>query len=348
MRKVLVFTISIISLFLGSCSNDLEINAPWKDVTVVFGLLNKNETTHYIRISKAFLGEGDALQFASQFDSLYYNPDLLDVKVYRIYNGIVEDSFLCAAVTDIDKDPGVFAAPSQILYSFDAVLYYPPPTSNSSLNDRFQNSTYRLIVKNTKTGNVASAETKLVSNITLITPGNAIDELPLYPQNKTIIKYKTGENGKMYELFIRFKYREYSLLDQSDIVSKVVEINLGRTTNDNTDGGKEMYEDIPNATIYQALFAAIPKSTPENPKYRYADSLQFQINVAADDMTTYLNVNQPSNTVAQERPQYTNIENGLGLFSSRNSITRTKHINDFTVDTLRRNPLTEGMNWLPR
>jgi hypothetical protein len=338
MRKVLVFTISIISLFLGSCSNDLEINAPWKDVTVVFGLLNKNETTHYIRISKAFLGEGDALQFASQFDSLYYNPDLLDVKVYRVYNGVVEDSFLCAAVTDIDKDPGIFSSPSQILYSFDAVL-------TGSVNE---NSIYRLVVKNKQTGNVATSETELVNNITLITPGNAIDELPLYPQNATLIKYKTGENGKMYELFLRFKYREYSLLDQSDIVSKVVEINLGRITNDNTDGGKEMRMTIENSSIYQALYAAIPKSTLENPKYRYADSLQFQINVAADDMTTYLNVNQPSNTVAQERPQYTNVENGLGLFSSRNSITRTKYIDDFTVDTLRRNPLTEDMNWLPR
>jgi hypothetical protein len=269
---------------------------------------------------------------------LYYNPDLLDVKVYRVYNGLVEDSFLCAAVTDIDKDPGIFAAPSQILYSFDAVL---SGTEN-------ENSIYRLVVKNKQTGNVASAETELVSNITLLTPGNAIDELPLYPQNATLIKYKTGENGKMYELFIRFKYREYSLLDQSDIVSKVVEINLGRITNDNTDGGKEMRMSIENASIYQALFAAIPKSTPENTKYRYADSLQFQINVAADDMTTYLNVNQPSNTIAQERPQYTNVENGLGLFSSRNSITRTKYIDDFTVDTLRRNPLTEEMNWLPR
>ena len=344
MRKVLVFTISIISLFLSSCSNDLEINAPWKDVTVVFGLLNKNETTHYVRISKAFLGEGDAMQFASQFDSLYYDTTLLKVKVYQVFNGNVVDSFPCRAVTDIQKDPGIFSAPSQILYAFDAAL----TSSNPATNDRLQNSIYRLIVRNTKTGNVATSETELVNNISLITPGNAIDELPLYPQNATLIKYKTGENGKMYELFMRFKYREFSLLDQSDIVSKVVEINLGRITNDNTDGGKEMRMTIENSSIYQALFAAIPKSTLENPKYRYADSLQFQINVAADDMTTYLNVNQPSNTIAQERPQYTNVENGLGLFSSRNSITRTKYIDDFTVDTLRRNPLTEDMNWLPR
>jgi hypothetical protein len=341
MRKVLVFTISIISLFLGSCSNDLDINAPWKDVTVVFGLLNKNETTHYIRISKAFLGEGDAIQFASQFDSLYYDTTLLSVNVYQVFNGNVVVSFPCRVVTNIQKDPGIFAAPSQILYAFDATL----TSSVSSINDRLQNSTYKLVVKNNNTGNIATAETELVSNISLITPGNAIDELPLYPQNKTLIKYKTGENGKMYELFFRFKYREYSELNPGDIVSKVVELNLGRITNDNTDGGKEMNMNIENATIYQALYAAIPK-LPN--MVRIADSLQFQINVAADDMTTYLNVNQPSNTVAQERPQYTNVENGLGLFSSRNSITRTKYINDFTVDTLRRNPLTKEMNWKER
>lgn len=338
MRKVLVFTISIITLFLGSCSNDLEINAPWKDVTVVFGLLNKNETTHYVRISKAFLGEGDAIEFASQFDSLYYDTTLLNVTVYQVYNGNVVDSFPCKVVTDIQKDPGIFSSPSQILYAFDATL-------TSSIRE---NSIYRLVVKNTRTGNIATSETELVKNITLAAPSNIMQEIALYPQNATFIKWKTGENGKMYELFLRFKYREYSALNPGDIVSKVVELNLGRITNDNTTGNKEMTMNIENATIYQALYAAIPKSTIENPMVRIADSLQFQINVAADDMTTYLNVNQPSNTIAQERPQYTNVENGLGLFSSRNSITRTKYLDDFTVDTLRRNPLTEDMNWQPR
>lgn len=346
MRKVLVFTISIISLFLGSCSNDLEINAPWKDVTVVFGLLNKNETTHYIRISKAFLGEGDALQFASQFDSLYYNPDLLDVKVYRVYDGVVEDSFLCAAVTDIDKDPGIFSSPSQILYAFNATL----TSSSSATNDRLQNSIYRLVVKNKQTGNVASAETELVQTLFKPKLNLLADSLiSIYPQNTTTVKWKSAENGKMYELFLRFLYREYSdEVNQSDIVSKSVEINLGRFTNDNTAGGIERTINIENTSIYQALYAAIPKSTIENPKYRIADSLQIEFNVAADDMTTYLNVNQPSNTVAQERPQFTNVENGLGLFSSRNSIMRKMRLNDFTVDTLRRNSLTEDMNWQPR
>ena len=338
MRKVLVFIISIISLFLSSCSNDLEINAPWKDVTVVFGLLNIDSTTHYIRISKAFLGEGDALQFASQFDSLYYNPDLLDVKVYRVYNDEVKDSFLCSVVTDIAKDPGIFSNPSQILYSFDAVL----------TGAEKENSIYRLEVKSTQTGNVATAETKLVKPVAFSKPSPINPNVPasslidLDPTKSTAIEWRTVENGKMYELFIRFKYRE---IIGSDTTKKEVEMNLGRNTYDNSTVGDLKRISIENASIFQAIHATIPV---QSSVIRIADSLQFQINVAADDMTTYLNINQPSNTVAQERPQYTNVTNGIGLFSSRNSKTRSKYINDETIVYLNADPLTRELNWKPR
>ena len=339
MRKLVVLVLSGITLALGSCSNDLEINAPWKDVTVVFGLLNKDETVHYIRVSKAFLGEGNALDFASQFDSLYYNPSLLDVQVEEVdINENITRTFTCVAVTDIPKDPGIFAAPSQILYKFETSL-------TQKINP---NSTFRLKITNSSTGNVVTTETVLVKNLILSTPSPIMQETNMYPQNATMFKWKTAENGKMYELFLRFKYREYSELDPSDVASKVLELSLGRLTNDNTTGGKEMTLKVENSTIYQALAASISKSTIDNPMVRIADSLQFQINVAAEEMTTYLNVNQPSNTIAQERPQYTNITNGLGLFSSRVALIRTIYLNDFTVDSLRGNSLTEDLNWQPR
>ncbi len=338
MNKIIVFALSLITLIISSCSNDLKINAPWKDVTVVFGLLNKDETTHYIRISKAFLGEGDALEFASQFDSLYYKPELLEVKVEEMLNGIVSRTFICEPEFDIAKDPGIFSAPSQILYKF----------STSSTQKINPNASFRLTVKNNSSGNTVTSESVLVKNLILSSPNANIPEINIYPQNTTTIKWKTAENGKMYELFLRFKYREFSELNPTDIVSKIVEINLGRITTDLTEGGKEMSMNIANSTIYQTLASSIPAASIESPMVRIADSLQFQINVAAEDLTTYLNVNQPSNTIAQERPQFSNITNGLGIFSSRVALIRTLYLNDFTVDSLRGNPQTEGINWQPR
>ena len=42
--------------------------------------------------------------------------------------------------------------------------------------------------------------------------------------------------------------------------------------------------------------------------------------VGSQDLKTYILVNKPSTSIVQERPQFTNIENGIGLFSSRYSL----------------------------
>ena len=39
--------------------------------------------------------------------------------------------------------------------------------------------------------------------------------------------------------------------------------------------------------------------------------------VGSEDLNTYIKVNKPITGIVQERPQFTNINNGIGLFSSR-------------------------------
>jgi len=39
--------------------------------------------------------------------------------------------------------------------------------------------------------------------------------------------------------------------------------------------------------------------------------------IGTDDLQTYINVNKPFSGIVQERPVFSNIENGVGLFSSR-------------------------------
>ena len=60
---------------LFSCNKELKVNANWKDVTVVYGLLDQTADTTFIKVTKAFLGEGNALQFAQVPDSSNY-PDI--------------------------------------------------------------------------------------------------------------------------------------------------------------------------------------------------------------------------------------------------------------------------------
>ena len=62
--------------------------------------------------------------------------------------------------------------------------------------------------------------------------------------------------------------------------------------------------------------------------------MDFIIAVAADELNTYMEVNEPSNSIVQERPDYTNITNGIGLFSSRIKNTRTKKISPETIESI--------------
>ncbi|MGB0349470.1 MAG: hypothetical protein ACPGD9_06270, partial [Schleiferiaceae bacterium] len=50
---------------------------------------------------------------------------------------------------------------------------------------------------------------------------------------------------------------------------------------------------------------------------RIFKGIDVEIWAAADDYATYINVNQPSQGIVQEKPMFTNVDGGIGLFSSR-------------------------------
>jgi len=304
----------------------------------VFGLLNKDESVHYIRVSKAFLGKGNALEFAAVTDSTNYAPGVLDVKVDEMLNGNVTRTFTLEAVTDISKDPGIFANPDQVIYKFET-------TPGQGIN---KDAIYKLRAKNTNTGYEISSETPIVGPLTLSLPSINLPQITLYPQAPTTVKWRTAGNGKLYEVFIFFKYREYNVNTPNDIVGKSVEINLGRTSTDNTVAGRELINSVANATIYQTLANNISEATATNQMIRLADSLRIEIYIASEQLETYLNINQPSNSLAQERPVFGNIENGVGLFSSRGAFKIGYYINDASVDSLKNNFATNKLGFQSR
>ncbi|MBK7150108.1 MAG: hypothetical protein IPH78_15250 [Bacteroidetes bacterium] len=54
---------------VSGCKQDFDITSPYKEITVVYALLNAKETTHYVRIQKGYQIEGDAYAGAAVGDS---------------------------------------------------------------------------------------------------------------------------------------------------------------------------------------------------------------------------------------------------------------------------------------
>ena len=60
---------------------------------------------------------------------------------------------------------------------------------------------------------------------------------------------------------------------------------------------------------------------------------------AADDLTTYINVSQPSTGIVQDKPFFTNVNNGAGIFSSSNVVNRK----DMQLSTISLDSLFNGI-----
>lgn len=329
-----LLALALLLPLLPSCKKELNVNADWKDITVVYGLLNQNDTAHYLRITKAFLGPGNALDFAKIPDSSYYH-DSLAVRMEEWNGSTLLKTFLFRDTLLTDKEAGdsVFYFPEQIVYKTKGTLNV--------------DNIYRIFIVNTNTGKEITAETELVHPFTI--------ERPLPPPAKATFQagkttqtiWYTAQNGRRYQLLIRFHYIEYQIADTSQKEDKYVDwLIFSNIKSQNLDGGVKMEYPVSG----DAFFIVLGGNIPVNPNVtRAARDAEYIFTVAADDLNTYMEVTEPSNSLIQERPPFTNIVNGIGLFSSRynNRVdnSRVLQISDMTKAELKTNPNTMNLGF---
>ena len=56
-----ILQILLLLSFITACETDFDVNAPYQDITIVYGILDIDDSISYVKINKAFLGEGDAI-----------------------------------------------------------------------------------------------------------------------------------------------------------------------------------------------------------------------------------------------------------------------------------------------
>ncbi|MCK9421177.1 MAG: hypothetical protein M0Q38_01110 [Bacteroidales bacterium] len=312
---------------LISCNKELKVNADWKDITVVYGLLDQHSDTTFIKITKAFLGPGNALQFAKIPDSSYY-PDKLEVRLDEYDGTNLINSYPCDTVTIHNKEAG-----DSIFFYPDQLMYY----SKAGLN---QNYTYKLYIKNKKSGNEITSQTGLVHTFSIERP-QVFASFP--PGQSFEVKWDPAKNGKRYQLAIRFLYHEAKKTDPNKLILKHVDwivFNNIQSTENQTLSFDYYY---PGDAFYTVIGSKIPVDpTVTRSAYRAI----FIFTVAATEMSTYMEVTEPSLSLVQEKPSYSNIVNGIGLFSSRfiNS-TDSLTLSSITLSELKVNTHTKDLGF---
>ncbi len=152
MKKVFFLFALVSMLSFNACETDFDVTAEWKDITVVYGLISQNDSLHYVKINKAFLGEGNALTYAQEADSASYLNNL-EVRIIEKAGSTETRSFNLDTTTVFNKEEGRFSAPEQVDYK--AAFIVPSDYAN-------RDHTYHLEIKTKITGQVITAQTPLV------------------------------------------------------------------------------------------------------------------------------------------------------------------------------------------
>ncbi|MEI7723626.1 MAG: hypothetical protein WCK09_00910 [Bacteroidota bacterium] len=319
--------------FLSSCDKTLKVNADWKDVTVVYGLLDQTEDTTYIKITKAFLGEGNALEFAKVSDSSTY-PSVLEVKLDEYVVMPTKDtafihSYDCDTVTIHNKKAG------------DSIFYYPNQLMYYSLLKLDENHIYKLHIRNLITGKIITGQTGLLSDFDVTRPQVTAS----FPAGRSFeVRWSPSKNGKRYQLVIRFFYLEALKTNTDSLYMNSIDwlvFNNIRPVDINSTQDFDLF--FPGDNFYTQVGTQVPV----NPLVtRVAHHCEFIFTVAATELNTYMEVTEPSLSLVQERPAYTNIVNGIGLFSARYmKSVDSLGVSQMTKDELRVNSKTKDLGF---
>jgi len=328
MKIYFTAALALASLLFTRCSTDVDLIAPYKETTVVYGLLSPSDSVQFVRVAKAYLGEGNALTMAKVNDSIYYRDADIRVVLHRLQNDIIIDSTVLVRDESIAKEPGIFSNSPNVLYR----TVYDPVNHSDSI---YADSEYRIYILNKVTGKEITSTTGIVGDIiiSLPSPNPNVKNLSMTSTYPNDIKWFSAINGKIYKVVMRFNYQEKLLADPFPVTFKSVDWTFPDIEARNASVSSELIIQYTGEDFYKNLAL---KMVPDNTVERKALTIDIIFSIGAPEFYTYYLVNQPSLTINQEIPQFTNITNGIGIFSSRRIRSlKNKELDIPSLDSLR-------------
>jgi len=358
MKKSFLLLGSLALLLFASCKEDFDVAAPYKDITVVYGMLNIADTAHYIRVQKAFLDETkSAIEMAQNPDSIYYPEGALTVRFQEINaaGNITSDEEMSRVDLNAEgypKEGGAFASSPNIGYK-----------SKKTLNPA---NKYRVVIRNTVTGDVDSAETYIITNSTEPSTGFYISQafIPTFrinfskPNPKAAFSMTVhtpsnppGYTGRSITAYFEGAMRiKYASVKGGDTTTGQSILYQFGGTRPGTEAGGTFSLTTTHESILNFIANAIPAAAPG--EVRLLDSsADLMVWAAGPDYANYLQFasTQGGLSADQIRPVYTNIrgKDAYGLLSTRKLYERDNiRIDVPTMDSLVHNPDLQHLRFI--
>lgn len=360
MKNIKLYTglLAIALISLSSCKNDLDVLAPGEETVSVYAVLNPNESVQNVRINKVYLTDGDALTAAQDVNQINYDTAELRVSLQR---------FLVGGTTPTLTTVGN-ATKKEIVLTGTVVT-----TASGSFNtnqtiwqttDKLYNSgEYKLTILNKKTGKEFTAQNVIIDSVKPYTSmpfryhptlfpthgnydlinnpsqANALVTYTVVSANQKI-KFMSVANTKLYNVTMRLHYIDTLSSNPNIGTPQYIDYTFNTQKPPTLEGGEPMEVSFLINDFYVNLGAQLAKKNNTGIKNRRVYYMEFIIQGGAESLNTFLQVNQPSNTIAQDKPNYSNINGGVGIFSSISCSSITHDLSNSFIDIIACHPST--------
>jgi len=300
--------ISLLSVFvflLWGCEVEFSPNAEWKNVPVVYCLLDQDDDTTWVRVQRCYLSEGNIYQYGSNSDSINYPQGSINVVLLSYADGNLKDS-ITFTYTEIDRDSGAFAYTAQ-------PVYYA-----LTKNKLRENYTFVLKVYNVADGALL-ASTDPISlikkvNGTLITKpsitvkpsGDTLGGFVFNEGDPTsgvscIIQWNPLENARLYQPIVRFYYESGGSTHHVDLFCPRVSSSSNQV----------------RYTREQFLTDLKAKLIDDTTAKHYIPHVDIYLTCCSEELNAYISTTSQGTSINQEHEAYSNIHGGIGVFAAR-------------------------------
>lgn len=335
-KHILYFSLLACMAFFGACTTRVDLYADYKDIPVIYGLLDASQDTNFVRINRAFSSNNDhpinANEVALIADSCNYPGKLRAyiVEYKSVYGNNYDPTgrtIELDTMTIHNKQEGIFYSPDQKVY-----------WTNESLKVSASGSKYKYKLYVHKGNDTITTETGIVGgdDFKIINTGLGFTSKPTDRTGK--IKFKAADNAVFYDMKMEFYYEES--INGGPFVEKKVTHSFGvKSIDDLTIEDGSYYYTYGENILFNLLELAIGGDTINVVRHlRFIDTdnkrpMQIFLSAGGDELYNYIQVNSQSG-FSQTVPDYTNIKGGYGVFSSRVNLVKPVTISSRTQSDL--------------
>jgi hypothetical protein len=316
--KNLIWITLVSIVTLTSCDNTLDINAPWKETPVIYAVIDMGQDSQIFRIQKTYQNDisQSTIDLAQVADSLY----MKNISV-KIVSGNNPNTFKELKRLAPRKEAGFFSNKDSSYWGEYMPNWFAPTVK------------YKLVIHSFETGNEYQATTDLVGRADITAVNATSGGIDLVNTSASLFSYQIkalGLNAVMVDLIIRLNYNEVNLTT-NDTTAKYVDFYLKK--------GEAISAFTNSAYNTGVLKTSVVSYFKNNIKVdasvrRTFTSIEYGVIGYNSIFKEMLLVNAPSGSIIPKYGEYTNINNGIGVFAARTYTHLAQLVNTASINML--------------